>query len=207
MTRSDMLALESLVQETGIYVISDEVYEHLIFDGRNHESILKYPGIYDRAFAVFSFGKTYHITGWRVGYCIAPKSLTAEFRKVHQFNVFTVPTPLQHALADYMTDKSKYLMLPDFFEKKRNFLQEALASSRFVPLTSQGSYFQLYDYSELSDLPDTEYAKDLTRKHGVATIPMSVFYSNPDPGEKLLRLCFGKTERTMQLAAERLCAV
>jgi methionine aminotransferase len=207
MTQSDMLALEALVQDLGIYVISDEVYEHLVFDGQSHESILKYPGIMERGFAVFSFGKTYHITGWRVGYCIAPKILTEEFRKVHQFNVFTVPTPLQYALADFMKDPAHYEGLPDFFEGKRNFLQNALAPSKLKALSSQGSYFQLYDYSELSDLPDMEFAKLLTLKNGVATIPISVFYSDPDPRQRIVRLCFGKTEQTMQQAAERICAI
>lgn len=204
LSSKDLIALEQLVQETGIYILSDEVYEHLVFDGKTHESILKYPGLYERGFAVFSFGKTYHITGWRVGYCIAPKNLTAEFRKVHQFNVFTVPTPLQYALAGYMVHKSKYLELPAFFENKRNYLQSALQGSRLRPLKSEGSYFQLYDYSELSDQTDVEFVKDLTINHGVAAIPMSVFYSHPDPGERLIRLCFGKTESTLKAAAERL---
>jgi methionine aminotransferase len=203
----DLRALESLVQDTDLYVISDEVYEHLTFDGYTHESILKYPGLYSRGFAVFSFGKTYHITGWRVGYCIAPKELTNEFRKVHQFNVFTVPTPLQYALAAYMDDQSKYLHLPQFFERKRNFLQDALQSSRLKALKSEGSYFQLYDYSELSDKIDTEFVQDLTINSGVAAIPMSVFYTNPDPRARLIRLCFGKTDETLAAAAERLCAL
>lgn len=207
MTRADMLALEGLVQDLGIYVISDEVYEHLVFDGLSHESILKYPGIMERGFAVFSFGKTYHITGWRVGYCIAPKDLSHEFRKVHQFNVFTVPTPLQYALADFMKEPAYYEELPEFFQRKRNYLQDALASSKLKALTSQGSYFQLYNYAGLSDLPDTEFAQLLTIKHGVATIPISVFYSDPDPKQRIVRLCFGKTEQTMQQAAERLCAL
>ncbi|MCB0687364.1 MAG: aminotransferase class I/II-fold pyridoxal phosphate-dependent enzyme [Saprospiraceae bacterium] len=200
----DLKALEAIVEKTGIYVISDEVYEHLIFGGQQHESILRYPGLFNRGFAVFSFGKTYHITGWRVGYIVAPKSLTAEFRKVHQFNVFTVPTPLQYALAEYMKEPKHYLELPGFFEHKRNLLQEALKDSRLRPLLSEGSYFQLYDYSEISDKPDYQFVKDLTIQHGVAAIPMSVFYSNPDPSERLIRLCFGKTESTLLAAAERL---
>ena len=202
---SDLLALEKLVQNTGIYVISDEVYEHLIFEGKSHESILKYPGLRERGFATFSFGKTYHITGWRIGYCIAPKELTDEFRKVHQFNVFTVPTPLQHALAMYMEDPEPYQELPAFFERKRDFLQNALVNSKLTPLKSEGSYFQLYDYSQISNEPDVNFVKDLTIKYGVAAIPMSVFYSNPDPQERLIRLCFGKTDETLAAAAERLC--
>lgn len=202
--KDDLQALENLVQKTGIYVISDEVYEHLVFQNQPHESILRYPGLFERGFAVFSFGKTYHITGWRIGYCIAPKALTGEFRKIHQFNVFTVPTPLQYALAQYMRNPSHYLSLPGFFEQKKDFLQTALASSRLKPLLSEGSYFQLYDYSEISDLPDTEFVKELTIKHGVAAIPLSVFYSNPDPKERLIRLCFGKTLSTLEGAATRL---
>ena len=205
--RSDMLALESLVQDTGLYVVSDEVYEHLVFDGAQHESTLRYPGIRERTIAVYSFGKTYHVTGWRIGYCIAPPELTTEFRKVHQFNAFTVPTPLQYALADYMVDSSKYLSLPTFFEHKRDYLQQALMSSKLKPLTSEGSYFQLYDYSELSDKIDTEFTRDLTIKHGVATIPLSVFYTDPDPTARIVRLCFGKTETTLQAAADRICAI
>jgi len=202
---SDLLALETLVQNTGIYVISDEVYEHLVFEGKSHESILKYPGLMERGFAVFSFGKTYHITGWRIGYCIAPKSLMTEFRKVHQFNVFTVPTPLQHALAMYMHNVAAYQKLPTFFEKKRNYLQSALVNSKLIPLKSEGSYFQLYDYTQISDKPDVAFVKDLTINYGVAAIPMSVFYTDPDPSEHLIRLCFGKTDSTLQAAAKRLC--
>lgn len=200
----DLLRLEELVQKTGIYVISDEVYEHLVFGNQHHESILKYPGLFERGFAVFSFGKTYHITGWRIGYCIAPKELTHEFRKVHQFNVFTVPTPLQHALAEYMKEPRHYQELPAFFERKKDLLQSALATSRLKPLQSEGSYFQLYDYSELSDLTDFSFVKELTIKHGVAAIPMSVFFSDPDPNDRLIRLCFGKTDETLNAAASRL---
>lgn len=205
LSAKDLADLEQLVQDTGIFIISDEVYEHLVFDGKSHESILKYPGLYERGLAVFSFGKTYHITGWRVGYCIAPKNLTVEFRKVHQFNVFTVPTPLQYALAAYMPDQSRYLELPRFFEEKRDFLENALVDSQLKALVSEGSYFQLYDYSALSDETDVEFVRRMTVDHGVAAIPMSVFYSEPDPRERLIRLCFCKTEATLQAAAERLC--
>ena len=207
MKESDLKALENLVQNTGIFVISDEVYEHLVFDGEPHESILKYPGIFQKGFATFSFGKTYHITGWRIGYCIAPKSLTREFRKIHQFNVFTVPTPLQYAIAGYMKDSRHYEELPVFFQKKKDFLQNALAQTRLKPLVSEGSYFQLYDYSDISDQPDVDFVKEMTIKHGVAAIPMSVFYSDPDPQERLIRLCFGKTIETLEAAADRLRAL
>jgi len=207
MTRRDFLELEQLVQETGIYVISDEVYEHLVYDQREHVSLLQFPGLYERGFAIFSFGKTYHITGWRVGYCIAPRDLTDEFRKVHQFTVFTVSTPLQHALSDYMRDSSKYLELGKFFEQKRDLLQNALQESRLKPLKSEGSYFQIYDYSEISNSQDMEFVRKLTLEHGVASIPMSVFYTNPDPQERLLRLCFAKKDETLRIAAQRLCNI
>ncbi len=208
MTQDDMEALEQIVVDTGIFVISDEVYEHLVFDGLTHESVLKYPAIYDRSFVVFSFGKTFHTTGWRVGYTIAPKALTEEFRRVHQFNVFTVVTPIQHAFADYLQDASHYEHLPQFFQAKRDLLCKSLAErTAFKPLVSHGSYFQLYDYSALSDTVDTEFAKELTIKHGVAVIPISVFYSDPDPDSRIVRLCFGKKDETLEQAVERLLAI
>ncbi len=207
LTPFDLRSLENLVEDTGIYVISDEVYEHLVFDGRTHESILKYPGILQRGIASFSFGKTYHITGWRVGYCIAPKAVMEEFRKIHQFNVFTVPTPLQYALAEFMKDESHFTSLPSFFEEKRNYLQRKLAGSKFTPLPSEGSYFQLYDYSQLNDKNDQDMVKDLTINHGVAAIPLSPFYNHPDPDQKLIRLCFCKEKVTLAGAAERLSAL
>ncbi len=200
----DLVALDQLVKKHDLYVISDEVYEHLVFDGRRHESVLWYPDLFARSFAIFSFGKTFHATGWRIGYCIAPPLLTSEFRKVHQYNVFTVITPVQYALAEYLADPLTYQNLGEFFQQKRDFLQLALRESRLKAHDSQGSYFQLYDYSAISDLPDTEFVKEMTIRHGVAAIPVSVFYTDPDPSERLIRLCFGKTEETLARAVERL---
>ncbi len=202
-TAADLTALEALVVRTGIYVLSDEVYEHITF-GARHESVLRYPALWQRSFACYSFGKTYHATGWRIGYCIAPAALTKEFRKVHQYTVFTVFRPGQLAIAEYMEDPHTYESLPAFFESKQRILEDGLKHSRLQPLASQGSYFQLYDYSEISDALDTDFARELTIKHGVAAIPLSVFYQDPPEGERLIRLCFGKKEETLLLATDRL---
>ncbi len=207
LTDTDMSSLTDIVVKNDLLVISDEVYEHLVFDGEDHASVLRYPDLYDRSFVAFSFGKTYHVTGWRVGYCIAPPYLMSEFRKVHQFNVFTVITPVQHAFAYYMKEPSHYLSLPKFFQEKRDFLSKGLAGSKFEAIESQGSYFQLYDYSAISDQRDVDFAKKLTIEYGVAAIPVSVFYSNPDPGERLIRLCFGKSTEALEVAAQRLAAI
>jgi len=202
----DLNALEELVADTGIYVISDEVYEHITF-GARHESALRYPALYQNCFACYSFGKTFHATGWRLGYCVAPRHLTAEFRKAHQYTVFTVFKPAQLAIAEYMADPSTYLQLPAFFEKKKDILESGMKKSRFTSLPSQGSYFQLYDYSEISDEVDTEFAKTMTIEHGVAAIPLSVFYLDPPPTQKLVRLCFGKKEATLKNAIDRLVKI
>ena len=202
--QADLIELEKLVLEFDLFLISDEVYEHLVYDGVTHESVLRYPELYNQSFVVYSFGKTYHNTGWKVGYCVAPPSLTEEFRKVHQFNVFTVNTPVQYAFADYVKDASKYLELSSFYQKKRDLLNRALKSTRLVAIPSEGTYFQLFDYSNISDLPDTEFVKYLTREIGVAAIPVSVFYSDPNPNDRLIRLCFAKTEDVLLGAAERL---
>ncbi len=207
MSGEDMSALQDLVVSNGLYLVSDEVYEHLVFDGFRHESALRYQRLFERSFVAFSFGKTFHATGWRIGYCVAPAALTAEFRKVHQFNVFSVNTPTQYALAEYLSDPQHYLSLPDFFQEKRDFLQEALADSRFTPLKSRGTYFQLYDYSQISDKNDVEFSREMTTRYGVAAIPPSVFYSKPDENERIIRLCFGKTKETLARAAERLCKI
>lgn len=189
----DLLALQKLTTGTDIIVLSDEVYEHLIYDGQEHQSVAKYPELYNRSLLVYSFGKTFHSTGWKIGYCIGPEYLMSEFRKVHQFNVFCVNSFEQYALADYLQDPAPYLELPAFYQKKRDFLQNALKGSRLKPLPSEGTYFQLYDYSEISDAPDTEFAKTLTIDHGVAAIPVSVFYSSKKQNG-VIRLCFAKTE-------------
>ncbi|MCO6488962.1 MAG: methionine aminotransferase [Phaeodactylibacter sp.] len=203
LTAEDLRALEKLTAGTGILVLSDEVYEHLIYDGQPHQSVLRYPGLWERCLATYSFGKTFHNTGWKVGYCLAPAHLMAEFRKVHQFNVFCVNTPVQYALADYLADPDTYLTLNDFYQQKRDFFLDAMQGSRLRPLRCEGTYFYLFDYSAISDEPDTEFAKRLTIEWGVAAIPVSVFYSN-NSTDKVIRLCFAKTEETLERAGELL---
>jgi methionine transaminase len=183
--------------------MSDEVYEHLIYDGQEHCSVLRYPGLRERALAVYSFGKTFHNTGWKMGYCVAPPELMIEFRKVHQFNVFSVNHPLQAAFADFLEDASTYTSLPDFYQQKRDFFGQAMAATRFKSLASRGTYFQLFDYSALSDEPDLDFCKRLTAEYGVAAIPVSAFYSD-GRDDKVIRLCFGKTEDMLAEAAKRL---
>ncbi len=198
----DMHRLEAITADTGILVLSDEVYEHVVFDGLRHESVTRYPGLASRSFVIFSFGKTYHATGWKVGYVLAPENLMREFRKVHQFNVFAVNTPIQHALAEYMKE-DHWDGLGSFYQKKRDAFLAYMEGSRFRPLPCKGSYFLLFDYSDLSDENDVDYAKRLTREHGVASVPVSVFYTRPPAGH-LLRFCFAKGDDTLQAAAERL---
>ncbi|MBK8556989.1 MAG: aminotransferase class I/II-fold pyridoxal phosphate-dependent enzyme [Lewinellaceae bacterium] len=203
---SDMLALEALLRNTNILVMSDEVYEHLIYDGEQHASALRYPELYARSLCIYSFGKTYHNTGWKTGYCIAPPELTKEFRKVHQFNVFSSVHPLQAAFADFMADESQYLGLPAFYQQKRDFFQQAMAATRFRPLFCGGTYFQLYDYSGISDEPDLAFCKRLTTEYGVAAIPVSSFFSD-GRDDKVIRFCFAKTEDLLAQAGEKLSAV
>ncbi len=200
---ADMEALERITDGTDILVLSDEVYEHLIYDGLEHQSVLRYPKLRKRSLAVFSFGKTFHTTGWRIGYCVAPPELTVEFRKVHQFNTFSINTPMQYALADFLKDPSEYLGLPDFFQKKKDFFLKQLEGSRLKPLTCSGTYFHLFDYSEISDMPEKEFASWMTQEIGVAAIPVSAFYSNGH-NNGVIRLCFAKTESTLAAATERL---
>lgn len=195
----DLQALSRLTSGTDILVLSDEVYEHLIYDAQAHQSVLRYPELWQRSLAVYSFGKTFHNTGWKIGYCLAPAHLMAEFRKVHQFNVFSVNTPMQHALADYLADTDTYLSLPGFYQQKRDFFLDALQGSRLRPLPCEGTYFCTFDYSAISQEPDTEFAKRMTREFGVAAIPVSVFYSD-SRDEQIIRLCFAKTEETLQQA-------
>lgn len=197
---ADWKELQHLAVNRDIIVLCDEAYEHLVFDGERHESLLRYPAIFERGMSVFSFGKTLHATGWKLGCIVAPPDLTKEFRKVHQFNVFAVNTPMQHAVAEYFETSDDYLALNEFFEKKRDFLLGAMSNSRFKPLHSEGSYFQLYDYSAISDEPDTEFVKRLLLEHGVAAIPVSVFYSSHKQ-ERVIRLCFAKKEETLAKAA------
>jgi methionine transaminase len=202
-THDDFLQLAALLRGTDTLLISDEVYEHMVFDGVPHASAAAVPGLAERAFIVSSFGKTFHVTGWKVGYVLAPTALTAEFRKVHQFNVFTVNTPMQHALARYLADPAPYVGLPAFYQRKRDLFLEGLKSTRLRPLHTQGSYFQLVDYSAVSALPEADFCQWLTREVGVAAIPLSAFY---DSGfeQGLVRLCFAKRDETLAEALARL---
>ncbi|WP_138515493.1 pyridoxal phosphate-dependent aminotransferase [Rhodoferax bucti] len=202
-SRADMLALQDLLAPTNILLISDEVYEHMVFDGQQHESASRFPGLAARAFVVSSFGKTFHVTGWKVGTVAAPAALTAEFRKVHQFNVFTVNTPVQHALAAYLADPAPYTNLPAFYQRKRDLFRAGLAGTRFKLLPSQGSYFQCIDISEVSDLNEADFCQWLTREVGVAAIPLSAFYGNGFD-QRVVRFCFAKQDATLHSALERL---
>jgi methionine transaminase len=202
-TRADMLQLQDLLAPTDVLLISDEVYEHMVFDGQPHESAARFAGLAARAFVVSSFGKTYHVTGWKVGTVAAPAPLTAEFRKVHQFNVFTVNTPVQHGLANYMTNPAPYLELPAFYQRKRNLFLDGIRKTRLKPLHTQGSYFQCVDISEVSDLNEADFCTWLTSEIGVAAIPLSAFYGNGFD-QRVVRFCFAKKDETLQLALDRL---
>ena len=206
----DMAMLETLVRDTKIVVVSDEVYEHVVFDqdgGARHESVTRYPGLRERSFVVSSFGKTYHVTGWKVAYCLAPRALTTEFRKAHQFIVFTVHHPTQLALADFMRARPEFAdNLASFYQAKRDFFRQQLEGSRFVLLPCAGTYFQLATYAAISDEPDTHFVQRLTREHGVAAIPVSAF--NPDgDDQRVIRFCFAKNEATLAAAGEKLRAL
>ena len=202
-TADAMLRLQEILAPTNVLLISDEVYEHMVFDGQQHQSAARFPGLAARAFIVSSFGKTYHVTGWKVGYVAAPAALTAEFRKVHQFNVFTVNTPVQYGLASYMTDPTPYLELPVFYQRKRDLFREGLKRTRFKLLPSEGTYFQCVDISTVSDLGETEFCKWLTSEIGVAAIPMSAFYGNGFD-QRVVRFCFAKKDETLNAALQRL---
>jgi len=203
----DLDTLAAFIEERDILVLSDEVYEHIIFDGVRHESVLRHETLRKHSLVVSSFGKTYHATGWKIGYCVAPAELMSEFRKVHQFNQFCVATPMQYALADYLAIAPEhYQQLPDFYNTKRNYFCELISDSRFGITKSAGTYFQLLDYSAVSDEPDTLYAQQLTIEAGLASIPVSVFYAEP-PAQKLLRFCFAKDNSTLEQAAEILCKI
>ena len=202
----DMRMLEGMLRGTDIVVVSDEVYEHIVFDGHQHQSVARFPGLAERSFVVSSFGKTYHVTGWKMGYVLAPRELTTEFRKVHQFNVFVTNGPLQHALAEYMENKDAYLSLAAFYQKKRDFFLKGVQASRFKPLPSRGTFFQNLAYDAVSDERDMDLAIRLTKERGVASIPVSVFYRQP-PDHKVLRFCFAKSEETLARGAEILCKI
>ncbi|WP_017761921.1 pyridoxal phosphate-dependent aminotransferase [Pseudacidovorax intermedius] len=202
-TTEEMRQLEELLAPTDVFVISDEVYEHMVYDGALHQSVARFPGLAARSLIVSSFGKTYHVTGWKVGYVAAPAVLTAEFRKVHQFNVFTVNTPMQHALAHYMADAAPYVDLPAFYQRKRDLFTEGLARTRLRLLPSEGSYFQCVDISAVSDLSEADFCQWLTREIGVAAIPLSAFYGNGFD-QRVVRFCYAKRDETLRDALARL---
>lgn len=205
LSRGDLDRLAAITRDTGVYILSDEVYEHIVFDGAEHASVLCHDELWERAFVISSFGKTYHATGWKVGYCVAPPNLTAEFRKIHQWTCYAVITPVQHAIADYMNQTpNHYTELPRFYEKKRDTFCRLVSDSRFTFRPAKGTFFQILDYSTITDEDDVDYATHLTREIGVASIPISVFCAQPPPGRKL-RFCFAKDDATLEIAAEKLC--
>ncbi len=206
LTKSDMQQLERIIRETNIIILSDEVYEHIIYDGLQHESVLRYPGLAERSFVVYSFGKTYHNTGWKMGYCIAPAELMKEFRKVHQYIVFSVNTPYQYAFEEIMRNKNLYLALSGFYQEKRDYFCNMLKQTRFQFKPASGSYFQLVSYKGMSNEKDTDYAVRLTKDVKVASVPISVFYSKPYD-QKMLRFCFAKKKDTLDAAIERLIKI
>ncbi len=198
---TDMKRLEEITRETNIVIISDEVYEHIIFDKLQHQSALKFYDLFQRTIAVYSFGKTFHATGWKMGFVVAPESLMIEFRKVHQFNVFCVNTPIQYALAEFLKDEENYIYIPDFYQKKRDFFVNAIKESRFEVIPTSGTYFQLLDYSAISNQPEFEFAQWMTKEKGLASIPVSSFYHDKR-NQSVLRFCFAKGEETLAKAAE-----
>jgi len=206
LSEQEMKQLEIITSNTNIILLSDEVYEHIIFDGKKHESVLKYPALAERSFVIYSFGKTYHNTGWKMGYCLAPEALMNEFRKVHQYIVFSANTSLQHAFAEIMKQKDLYLQLGKFYEEKRNYFLELIRNSRFRFTPSSGSYFQLLDYSAITDEKDTDFAIRLVKEFKIASVPMSVFYHNQNDFNQL-RFCFAKQNSTLEKAAECLVKI
>jgi methionine aminotransferase len=208
LSAADMDEVAAIVAGTGVWLLSDEVYEHIVFDGARHESALRRPELRERTFVVSSFGKTYHCTGWKVGYCIAPPPLSLEFRKVHQYNVFCTFAPAQHAFAEMLRDEpGHHLGLGAFYEAKRDAFRTQLLGTRLRPLPVPGGYFQLVDYSGVSGLDDAAFCRWLTIEHGVAAIPLSPFYESPPPGQRLARLCFAKNQATLDAAIARLQAL
>ena len=199
----DIAALEQIVANKNIIVLSDEVYEHLIYDKEEHQSVLRFPNLFNQSLAVYSFGKTFHSTGWKIGYCVGPAYLMNEFKNIHQWNVFSVNSFTQYALAEHLKNPASYESLGEFFQQKRDYLTKELASVPLKPKLSAGTYFQLFNYAALSKEADVAFAKYLTTELGVAAIPLSPFYTTP-PGDKVIRLCFAKKETTLAAAAERL---
>ena len=205
-SHEDIAALKQIVLDTEVLILSDEVYEHIIFDGLRHESISRHPELVSRSFVISSFGKTYHTTGWKIGYCLAPGVLSKEFQKVHQFLTFASNTPIQFAYAEFMRNQDVYLNLSNFYQQKRDRFLTLIAKSRFKPIPCRGTYFQMLDYSEISDEFDVEFSKRLIMEHGVASIPPSVFYHQKDD-HNVLRFCFAKKDETLDKAAEKLCKI
>lgn len=202
----DLQQLERILEGTDIILLSDEVYEHIIFDGKIHQSVMTIPGLVERSFVVFSFGKTFHSTGWKLGYCLAPENLMTEFRSVHQFLVYSCNTPVQHAVAEFLKDRNSYMEIGQLYQEKRDYFLSLIKDSRFKFSPSSGTYFQLLDYGAITDEPDTDFAVRLTKEHKVAAIPVSVFYPNK-VDSKVLRFCFAKKEGTLKKAAKILCDI
>jgi methionine aminotransferase len=203
LAEEDIMQLRSIVEGTDIIILSDEVYEHLIFDNIPHQSILRYPDLVERSFVCFSFGKVYHCTGWKLGYCVSSAILTKEFRKVHQFNCFSCNTPAQAGLAKFLSDKNSYTGLGVFMQKKRDYFQELMKQTKFTPLPSYGSYFQCYKYDRISEESDKELCIRMTKYYGVASIPISAFYHS-GTDNKVIRFCFAKKDETLEQAVEKL---
>lgn len=203
---ADMIQLQNITKNTDIIVLSDEVYEHIVFDDETHKSVCLFNDLKQRSFITASFGKTFHNTGWKIGYCCAPKYLMEEFRKVHQFNVFSVNHPMQIGIAQFMQDENTYLELPQFFQNKRDLFLNLISESRFKFTPSKGTYFQVLDYSAITEKHDVDFAKHLTKVFKIASIPLSVFNEN-NKDDKVLRFCFAKTDDTLIKAAEILCKI
>jgi methionine aminotransferase len=206
MSKEDMVKLEKLTKNTDIIIVSDEVYEHILFDDLEHQSVARFPELVNRSFIISSFGKTFHTTGWKIGYCVAPKNLMEEFRKVHQFLVFSVNTPIQCAIADFLKNKKNYLDLGTVYQQKRDYFNKLISGSRFTCSRSPGTYFQLLSYAKITDEKDTDYAIRLVKEFGLASVPVSVFYHQP-MDHKVLRFCFAKQNETLEKAAEIICKI
>ncbi|HSZ31834.1 MAG TPA: methionine aminotransferase [Puia sp.] len=206
LSADDIEELRRFVFDTNIFIVSDEVYEHLILDGKTHYSILRYPDLFERSFVCFSLGKVFHCTGWKLGYCVAPEALTKEYRKFHQFNAFSCFTPTQVALATFLKEPSHYLSLPNFMQEKRDYFQQLMSATRFTALPTYGSYFQIYSYKDISEESDAVFAKELVAKCGVAAIPVSAFYQS-GKDDKVLRFCFAKKKETISSAVARLAKI
>ena len=206
LSETDISALKRIVVDTDMLIISDEVYEHIIFDGLVHESMARHPELAQRSFVISSFGKTYHTTGWKIGYCLAPEPLSKEFQRIHQFLTFASNTPIQHAYAEFMQNQEAYLELSEFYQKKRDKFLALIETSRFKAVPCKGTYFQMLDYASISDESDIEFSKRLTIRHGVASIPPSVFYHQNDD-HRVLRFCFAKKDQTLERAAKKLCQI